>query len=382
MKVLHITPEAPGNYSGGKIVVRQTLFSLLENNWEVDYIGPEIEEKGLKEQYSNVYILDPSKNLLLRLYDTLHMNTNKRYRSWLELKLDFSQYDVIVMDFTKLDYVLKRVPGDKVIVRVHNVEQDYSAKNYEYKKTFVNYLDKKFSGIRERRIVNSVGSLIVLTNKDKERLHYLYGVPYDKMTIVPVCINKKLFKPVERKRDEIQMLLTGSLWFGPNYEGIKWFLDHVYTKLSFPKKLIIAGSCPNEELIEKVNRLEGVTLIDSPNSMESYFQEADIAITPVFDGAGMKVKVAEALSFGVPVMGTEHAFEGYDIINGVNSYCGNDAAEFIEYLTKFSELTSEQRYVMQKECYRLFEEKYSQKRSSDVFKEVVKKIYERAKDKR
>lgn len=54
--------------------------------------------------------------------------------------------------------------------------------------------------------------------------------------------------------------------------------------------------------------------------MDPYFNNAELYIAPIFDGAGMKVKVAEALSYALPVVGTSHAFEGYAIQNGSNSY--------------------------------------------------------------
>ena len=108
MKLLHITPEPPSSTSGGGIGVKQTLLSLVYNNYSVDYIGPEIADKSLARFYDRTYYLIPSNNILLRIFDTLFMNTNRRYRSWLKLRIDFSAYDAVIMDFSKLHYVLKR----------------------------------------------------------------------------------------------------------------------------------------------------------------------------------------------------------------------------------------------------------------------------------
>ena len=93
MKLLQITPEPPSLMSGGGIVIKQTLLSLVENNYSVDYIGPEIEDNSLAELYDTTYYLSPSNNIFLRIFDTLFMNTNRRYRSWLKLCIDFSAYD-------------------------------------------------------------------------------------------------------------------------------------------------------------------------------------------------------------------------------------------------------------------------------------------------
>lgn len=372
MRVLHITPEAPGSISGGKIGVRQSIYSLADNKYDVDYVGPEIEDREIQQLYNRLYVLEPSDNLPLRIYDSLHMNTNKRYRAWKNLKLDVSDYDIILLEFTKLNYALQHIPKEKLIVRVHNVEVDYSYQNFRHNKSFINLIDYIFSGKREHQIVNAANKLIVLTKKDKQRLNKLYGIDEDKMEILPVCIKEpKDFEINNTHSDELKMLINGSLWFGPNYEGIKWFLDNVYNKIDFPKRLIIAGSKPNSELIERVKRLEDVELIDSPVSMEPYFLNADISIAPVFNGAGMKVKVAEALSYGLPVVGTTHAFEGYRITHGVDSYCSNDAHSFLRSINEYVRLDNDEKSLMRKRCYNLFENFYSQSYSNQFFQRLL-----------
>ena len=375
MKILHITPEAPGEFSGGKMAVRQTLFSLVENGYKVDYVGPEIPDPHLKGLYAHTYELEPEKNVLIRIYDTLHGNTNQRYRAWLRLKLNISVYDAVVMDFTKLDYVLRRIPGDKLIVRVLNVEKDYSDRQYEREKTLLHLLEKNLTGGREAKIVCQAAKLIPLTEKDRERLTELYGVPSNGMTVVPICLEKTHLQAELAGADEsVRMILTGSLWYGPNNLGIKWFLENVYGKLDFPKLLTIAGFRPNQELIELVKNFSDVRLVDSPQSMEPHFKQADLAIAPVFDGAGMKVKVAEALSWGLPVVGTSHAFEGYEIAHGVNSYRAESAEDFETCIRDFYQKKPKERLEMKQRGYELFCSRYSQENSTRRFGEVVRNI--------
>lgn len=375
MRILQITPEAPGHFSGGKIGVKQTALSLVQNGHMVDYVGPEIEDEEIRSLYNCIYILEPSDNVPLRIYDSLYMNTNRRYRAWKNLKLNYSLYDAFVLDFTKLNYVLNRIPSDRLIVRVHNVEADYSFYNYQYNKNFVNFLDRLFSGKRERQIVSQANKLLVLTEKDRFRLCELYGAPLEKTEIVPVCV-----RPPKEKEErgnssrEVKMIINGSLWFGPNYEGIKWFLEKVYNQLNFPKTLILAGSNPNKELVKKMSEFSDVTLVDTPSSMEPYFREADIAIAPVFHGAGMKVKVAEALSFGLPVIGTSHAFEGYTITHGINSFCSDDEDGFINSLKDYYNLNMAERLHMRQESQNLFQNNYSQICSNRIFQRVLSEL--------
>lgn len=46
--------------------------------------------------------------------------------------------------------------------------------------------------------------------------------------------------------------------------------------------------------------------------MQHWYLAAKVVIAPIFDGSGMKTKVAEALMYGKRVIGTTEAFSGYE----------------------------------------------------------------------
>jgi glycosyltransferase involved in cell wall biosynthesis len=108
--------------------------------------------------------------------------------------------------------------------------------------------------------------------------------------------------------------------------------------------------------------------------MAPYLEMADIAIAPIFDGAGMKVKVAEALSYQLPVMGTPHAFVGYKIQDGVNSYIAETAESFIKKLTFYQSLSEEERKKVSIAAYSLYKNCYSQTASTKLFHSVIESI--------
>lgn len=361
--------------------MRQTLLSLKGNGYEVDYIGPEIEEEEIRALYDHVCELKAGHNTILRIWDTLHGNTNQRYRAWRKLarSFDFNRYDAIVMDFTKLDYVLDKIPADKVIVRAHNVEADYSARNYQFHRSFANYLDNKFASRREADILKKVKHLIVLTAKDAARFAELYDLSEHEVVIDPVCIEapQNVFSVDPTSRSPFSILLTGSLWFGPNYEGVKWFLEEVYPKLTFDKRIVIAGAHPNDELKTMAAKLSDCEIIDTPVSMSPYFSKADLYVAPVFDGAGMKVKVAEAMSYGLPVVGTDHAFIGYEIGDIEGLYECADAEAFAKAVNRYALLSEQEHKAIRGGVRQLFEENYSMKTSCDIFRKMVESVAER-----
>lgn len=373
MKLLHITPVAPSNNSGGGVGVLQTLLSLFNNGYELEYVGPEIYEKEYQDLYNRCYILDSENILFRRAWYLLHGITNSRYHAWKNLNINIDKYDAVILDFTKLDYIIPKIGRKKLYVRVHNVEQDYAKRDYLIRHSLAKGIIYLLTKRQEKLLTERADILITLTEEDNVRLQELY--PYickKKLRTIPVCVRKPAERiSVHEYKDVIQLLITGSLWFGGNYTGIIWFINDVVPKLRVPFKLIIAGSHPHPKLLKLVQDKDNVLLIDSPQNMSPYFKSSDLILAPIFQGAGMKVKIAEALSYGKPIVGTSHAFTGYDIQHRVNSYVANSAEEFLEAVESYYRLSKREKDIMGVSAYNLYSRKYSLSRSSEMWKQIL-----------
>ena len=69
---------------------------------------------------------------------------------------------------------------------------------------------------------------------------------------------------------------------------------------------------------------------------------ASAVIVPLFQGAGIKVKVIDAFSTGTPVIGTDLAFEGLPNIQALQ-FNANTAEQFAKMLNNFESLSYEQK---------------------------------------
>ncbi|WP_186384030.1 glycosyltransferase [Methylobacterium dankookense] len=95
----------------------------------------------------------------------------------------------------------------------------------------------------------------------------------------------------------------------PNLFSISKFA-HAWSdswKEEFPT-LFIAGEICNS--LENFS-LRGVRLVGYVDRVETFYEQMDIIVAPMLMGSGLKMKVAEALSMGMPVIGTRIAFEGF-----------------------------------------------------------------------
>lgn len=72
-------------------------------------------------------------------------------------------------------------------------------------------------------------------------------------------------------------------------------------------RLCLAGSMTRGTDINLPDFVEDCGYVDD---LAGFYADADLVVLPLEFGTGLKVKSVEAVSFGVPVLGTEHAFIG------------------------------------------------------------------------
>jgi glycosyltransferase involved in cell wall biosynthesis len=89
-----------------------------------------------------------------------------------------------------------------------------------------------------------------------------------------------------------------------------------------------------EKLTERLSR-SNVKVIGTVDDLSAYYHNAHAVISPILFGAGMKVKIAEALMYGKPVFATDEALEGYDVEGLENVYRCNTAQEFIDAINTY-----------------------------------------------
>ena len=105
------------------------------------------------------------------------------------------------------------------------------------------------------------------------------------------------------------VFLSGNNEFNQN--GIKWFLKEVFPVIrkSFPtSELLVGGSIC--KVLPSLGKIEGVSAIGYIDNPADFYAKADVAINPVFQGTGLKIKTFEAISFDKVTLVHPHSMAG------------------------------------------------------------------------
>lgn len=176
----------------------------------------------------------------------------------------------------------------------------------------------------ERLAVRCSHNLICLNQRDSQQLARTYGrggthvLPIAMHDQLPEVLPEELPNPAER-----YALFVGGAFYA-NRQGIEWFVEHVAAKASIKTYVVGKGFERWKAVLE---RNGNVDVVGSVDSLAPWYLGAHFVIAPIFDGSGMKTKVAEALMFGRRVVGTPEAFVGYeDIVDLAGAVCETSAA--------------------------------------------------------
>jgi len=179
--------------------------------------------------------------------------------------------------------------------------------------------------LAERKAVKNSDVIITLTRADSEELYRWYRRPSS--YIVPLALRDQVKPNMECIEGlEDAMLFVGGNFYA-NRSGIEWFIRHV---MPFVKgKLFVVGQ--GMEVIHKTNSLpDRVEVVGGVDDLGKWYRRARFAVAPIFDGSGMKTKVAEALMHGKRIVGTPAAFVGYEAVLPSAGWICRDSSEFIK----------------------------------------------------
>ena len=124
--------------------------------------------------------------------------------------------------------------------------------------------------------------------------------------------------PVPKNRSHL--LFVGGFRHIPNIDAVEWFVREVFPLIrrSNPDLIFqIAGSNTPQAILELSN-VEGIIVHGWVPDLSSLFQHSRVFVAPLRYGAGVKGKIGQALSFGLPVVTTSIGAEGLDLITGLH----------------------------------------------------------------
>lgn len=171
-----------------------------------------------------------------------------------------------------------------------------------------------------------------------------------------------------------KLLFVGSFKHEPNIDAVLYFCHEIYPLLlemnpDFTLE-VIGPDAP--ESIRSLHS-EKIFIRGFIENLDECYRNTHISIAPLRFGAGIKGKIGEALSFGLPVVTTEIGAEGFGLTPGENILIAQTSLAFAKSIFQLS-----QDYQLYKKLsnngYKFIKDNYSE----DATKKILSKLIDQA----
>ena len=147
---------------------------------------------------------------------------------------------------------------------------------------------------------------------------------------VAVCPNgtdpvQRLAPPTRDDADPLRIVFVGAGIYPPNERGIAWFVRDVLplVQARVHATLDVVGNPPQQPV-----QAPGVTYVGRVAEVRGWYERAHVAIVPVFEGSGTRLKIIEAMALGRPLVSTRLGAEGLPISSPKHYLQADDSAAF------------------------------------------------------
>jgi GT2 family glycosyltransferase/glycosyltransferase involved in cell wall biosynthesis len=153
---------------------------------------------------------------------------------------------------------------------------------------------------------------------------------------VAVVSNIHSLEPCEKGFEErAGLLFIGGFAHPPNEEGVLWFIDYVLPQIrnKLPDiPLTIIGSNPTDAVLAKAS--DTITITGFVEDVSDYFNNARVFVSPLLHGAGVKGKIGQSFSYGLPVVTTSIGAEGMSLVDGHNALIADTETAFADQIVE------------------------------------------------
>jgi glycosyltransferase involved in cell wall biosynthesis len=166
------------------------------------------------------------------------------------------------------------------------------------------------TGRQERRLLNRCAHLRVLSSKDA-RLAQEMGVRIPIDVVHPILVPPADLPLAGR---EGVVACIGALWRPENVDGLLWFSRQVWPRVRRQRpeaRLVLTGAQPPPELTA-LNGHDAISVEGFQAELSPAFADAGVFVVPLRQGAGIKIKVLEAMLHRLPVVTTAVGAEGIE----------------------------------------------------------------------
>lgn len=217
--------------------------------------------------------------------------------------------------------------GGATVLAEHNVEYE------RIREQVPGLTDRQYSLLRywELRLCRACDHVVCVSERDRDRLA-ADGVPAGRLAVIPHGVDIASFVDAEpadlRGRFELPddcriLVFHGTYRYSPNLEAIRFLAREILPSLGGKYRVLAVGLDPPGR-----TPAPEVCFTGPVEDLPAVIKGADIAVVPLKEGGGTRMKVLDYLAARVPVVSSAKGVEGLPLEPGTHYLRADDASAF------------------------------------------------------
>ncbi len=186
----------------------------------------------------------------------------------------------------------------------------------------------------EAVIGSVIDHVICLSEDDKPKLRSAMRVFDNRISVVPSGVDLKEVKYLGPNFDSKTVLFLGNLYFEPNADAVRSI--HTYVLPTLRQKgfrFLVVGDCP--PVLKRKYESRDFQFVGPVRDLNVVFRQATVALAPIQESTGLRIKILNYLAAGLPVVSTSQAVSG--ISNTKHIVIENDLRKYAEIISDLFE---------------------------------------------
>lgn len=377
MNILQLSPQYPFEESdGGKKSISMFFKGFIEQGHNVTFVylgDKEFSDYPSLQNGEIIHLHHSTKNTMLRKIRSVFSHTPlyiSKHNSPIlqEQLLDIIKrktIDIVHADHTamaELAIFAAKYLDVPVVLRLHNVEWKIWQRFGDRCSNFspVRYYIQRQARLlkeKETQLSEQCDLCLAITEKDKQAINSMSEKI--RVATIPFGVNHNDFEPDNSYKESNTLLLATTWAWRHNVDGAIWFINKVMPlireKIPNAKLYLLGKHLP--VFFEKYSS-EGIEPTGFVPSIEEYYRRCQVFVSPLFVGSGIRIKILEAMSYGLPVVSTIVGAEGIEADESHGLFVSDDAQTQAQTIIDLF-LSADNVSVLGNDAYSYVRKKYS-----------------------
>jgi glycosyltransferase involved in cell wall biosynthesis len=290
-----------------------------------------------------------------------------------------TEYQVVIASvLNAAPYALRAVQTPKLLEE-HNFTTRWMEERYQSQKKIL----RRFYGWvtwrkclgYERKLYPQFQGVSMVSEQDRLAVHKAIPWYPGQLDVIPNGVDLGTRSPGTSEPKPDTLIFNGSVTYSANHEAMRFFTSQVLPIIWIKRPevhLTITGRTDDADItwVPKDDRIRVTGFLED---VRQPVADSWLAIAPLLDGGGSRLKILEAMALGVPVVATSKGAEGLDVIPGEHILIADSPESFAHACLNLLE-NREQRQQLACNARLLVEANYDWQQISHRFCSLVEEI--------